>query len=132
MFQAPAAAPAVNRAPARPVWRLNGRQVTQDMFYAVQNAKKDGRRCFLDLLTLHDDEMDARPDECQNCLGAGYFILDVAMVGPLKEMPANTGTKGEDAQPVHLRPAWHNKAWWLVVREPFPCPLCNNRREVIL
>jgi hypothetical protein len=112
-----------NDRPPRPRFQLAGRQVTQEMFYTVERAKRDGRRVFFFDLTLHDDETITPPSACENCLGAEYLGLDVAMVGPLKETPKQTSD---------LRAAWHAKSWWLVARNLYPCPVCNPVREVQL
>lgn len=131
MYQAPVAMN-VNQAPARPKFRLWGRQVPQEMFYATQQAKRAGRRVFMDLLTLHGDDTQVLPGECDNCVGAGYFMLDVAISGPLKDMPAGGQGTADENPSVHLRPAWHANAWWLVARELYRCPLCNDKREIVL
>lgn len=132
MYQAPVAVAAVNRAPARPQFRLGGRMVTQEMFYAAQQAKKAGRRVFMDLLTLHGDDVRIREGECANCVGAEFFLLDVAIAGPLTDMPAAKQGTADENPSVHLRPAWHHNSWWLVVRELHRCPVCNNKQEIVL
>lgn len=133
MFQAPAATTTATRAINRsPQFRLGGRQVTQDMFYAAQQAKRSGRRVFMDLLTLHGDDTTVLLDECENCVGSGYFMLDVAMGGPYQDVPAGKQGTADEAPSVHLRPAWHANAWWLVARDLYPCPLCNKVRELVL
>lgn len=131
MFQAPAAT--VVKEPPRPVWRLAGRQVTQDMFYAAQQAKRSGKRCIF----VHAGESDITEaalsgEDCPNCGGFGHFALEVIVGGPFKDAPhGGQGTTDENPA-VHLRPAWHNKAWWQVVRDLFPCPVCNRKREIHL
>lgn len=129
MFQQTATATAVRPAPARPVFRLAGHVVTQDMFYAAQQAKRAGRRCFY----VHAGESDLRAgvtsdEDCENCGGFGHMALEVIVGGPFKNAPQ--GKQGNPA--VHMRPAWHNGAWWSVVRDLYRCPVCNNVREVNL
>lgn len=129
MFSAPATTtrPITRSAqpgqPPRPRWQLAGRDVTQEQFYAVQKAKQAGHRVFFVLLTLHDDDLSVPPGDCPNCLGAGYLGLDVTMVGPMVDKP------GDDKV---LRPAFHSGSWWLVAREFFPCPRCNDRKVIEL
>ena len=131
MFQTPSTT-TTQPAPARPKWQLAGRQVTQDMFYAVQNANRAGKRCLL--VTAGSSEISGpRSDEdCPNCGGFGHLALEVLMVGPLKDMPATQQGTADSAPAVHLRPAFHNKAWWLVARDLFNCPVCNGRKDIIL
>lgn len=115
--------PAGANQPPRPRWRLAGRDVPQEMFYAAEKEIRAGSHAFLAVLTEHEDEIRVGPDDCANCLSAGYLGLDVTMVGPLKDAPG--GDKG-------LRPAFARGAWWLVARSLFPCPQCNDRKVIEL
>ena len=131
MYQAPAAT--VNRAPARPKWHLAGRQVTQDMFYAVEQAKRAGRRCML--VTAGSSEIskfDMAEKDCPNCAGFGHMALEIIVGGPFQDAPQGQHGNENENPSVHVRPAWHNGAWWAVVRDLYKCPVCNNSREINL
>ena len=132
MFQTPTAT-ANRTAPARPVFRLAGKQVTQEMFYAAQQAKRAGRRCLLVTAGESDISKFTKSEEdCPNCGGFKYLALEVLVAGPLKELPATKQGSADEQPAVHLRPAWHNGAWWSVVRDLHRCPVCNPGREIVL
>lgn len=134
MLQAPAAtATGVQRPPARPKWRLAGHEVTQDMFYAAQQARRAGRRCFY--VHAGDNEISKftlSDEDCGNCGGFGHMALEVVVAGPFPNAPQGKQGSAEEQPAVHVRPAWHNGAWWSVVRELYDCPVCSNTREINL
>jgi hypothetical protein len=136
MYQQPATATRSTArpvtAPPRPKWQLAGRQVQQAMYYDADKAKKSGYRVSLLLLTLYEGSTETPPDECQNCLSAGYLGLDTFLRGPFQDMPQSKQGSADEVPTVHLRPAWHNGAWWQVAREMYLCPLCNSDREIQL
>jgi len=125
MFQAPVA---TTTQPARPTFKLAGHVVTQDMFYAVQQAKRARRRCIY--VSAGEPAVSPNIDSCANCGGFGYMALEVVVGGPFKDAPQGAQGSADENPTVHLRPAWHNKAWWSVARDLYPCPLCNDKRDV--
>jgi hypothetical protein len=138
MYQQPAT---VTRSTARPAapprikWQLAGRQVSQAMYYAADKAKKQGQRVYF--VTAGQSEMTSLPgatvdDYCANCLGFGRMALEVVMGGPFPNAPQGNQGSADKEPTVHLRPAWHNGAWWQVAREMYLCPLCNSDREIQL
>ena len=132
MYQAPVAN-TVNRAPARPNFQLAGRQVTQEMFYAVQQAKRAGKRCLFVTAGLSEiSKLELADEDCPNCGGFGHMALEIIIAGPFKDAPQGNYGSGDENPTVHLRPAWHNQAWWSVVRDLYRCPVCNNKREIVL
>lgn len=117
-----------------PKWQLGGRQVSQAMFYDAEKAKRSGRRVLLvsaggsDIgRALHDQE------DCANCNGFGQFGLEIIVAGPFENAPQGKGGNDDgEGVSIQLRPAWHNNAWWQVVRSIYHCPVCNDRREIVL
>lgn len=125
-------------APARPQngtaqkFMLAGHEVVQSMSIDARRAKAAGKKVYF--ITAGEAEMlKSRSDEdCANCGGFGHFALEVVMGGPFRNAP-NVSQGNEDEGPaLLLRPAWHNDAWWSVVRTMYDCPVCNGRREIIL
>ena len=124
--------------PARPPrFQLAGHDVTQEMYYAAQNAKRGGRKVWL---ILAEDGAALDPlgrirgvgaDDCPNCEGYGQFMLDIAAAGPFKDHP---GAVIADAKKGALPQSATYKAgaWWRVVRQIYPCPICAKTREVVL
>lgn len=125
------AAPRTHQQPAparKPKWQLAGREVNQAMFYEAEKAKRAGKRViFVSAGTTH---MGDSADDCPNCEGFGQFALEILIKGPFKTPPP--GKQGDEGNPVHLRPAWHNGAWYLVVRDIYLCPVCTGKDELPL
>lgn len=120
-------------APSRSRWQLAGRQVTQAMFYDAEKAKRSGRRVIF--VTAGESETTrfaGAGDDCENCSGFGTMGLEVIVAGPFQNAPQGKTGTADEAPVVHFRPAWHNGAWWQVVRSMYPCPVCNDSREVQL
>lgn len=140
MFQSPAVAtrtrpasrPAPGQSPQSPVFQLAGRRVTQTMFYAAHEAKRQGQRCFLVDAepTLAES---ARPGvrDCPNCNGFGKLGLEIVVGGPFEDVPAS-GERGEGAAKVYLSAVSHNGRWFQVVRSYCDCPVCSLTREIVL
>lgn len=127
MFQTPTA----TRQRTRPDFRLAGHQVTQEMFYAAERAKRDGRRCIMASAGVTELAGPLSDEDCPNCGALGRLGLEVIMSGPFKTPPPTKAPDPDKDDPVLLRPAWHNGAWWLVVRDVFPCPVCNKVSRAI-
>ena len=83
----PAARP-TQQSPARPKFMLAGRQVSQEMFYTAQAAKRDGQRCFLVTAEPSVVESVLPSAVCANCEGYGRLALEVAVGGPFEDVPA--------------------------------------------
>lgn len=124
--------------PSRPVeFRLAGRLVTQSMYSMTQNAKRGGRKVWL--VSADDPAGDnirgaiagVGDDDCPNCNGFGQFILDIAAAGPFKNHPGTVISDTETGATPQSATV-HNGAWWRVVRQVYPCPVCSPTREVIL
>lgn len=118
--------------PPRPVFRLCGRQVTQEMYYAAEQAKRARRRALLDNAGQSELTAAIADDDCDNCGGFGHLALEVVMAGPFRDFPQVKSGNGEEGAGVDLRPAFHNGSWWLVVRQLYPCPVCSNNRTIDL
>ena len=124
-------------APRSPRFRLAGRDVTQEMFYAAQNAKRAGRKTWLVMADdpAGDDLRGAIPGvgdgDCPNCNGYGQFVLDIAAAGPFRDHPGTTISDPEKGV-VPLSATYHGKAWWKVVRQIYPCPVCAKTKEIVL
>lgn len=136
MYQAPAAT-TTQRAPARPKFyfgKVRKLQVTQDLFYAAEQAKRSRRMCWLVDAGYSELTGVLSTEDCDNCGGFGHLALEVAMGGPFDTFPNVKGANGTaDKEPaVLLRPASHNGRWYLVVRDLYPCPVCNNNRVIDL
>lgn len=132
MYQQPATATRpIARAtstPPRPQWQLAGRRVTQSMYYDADKAKKAGRRVYF--VTAERSQMSelsgaAVDDDCANCEGFGQMALEIVVGGPFQNAPQGKQGSEDESPTVHLRPAWHNGAWWQVARESYPCPICK-------
>lgn len=112
---------------------LAGHEVTQSMSIDVRRAKQAGRRVIF--ITAGESEVTRwkSDDDCLNCGGFGHFALEVIMAGPFKNAPPTKGGGDSGDEPVLLlRPAWHNGAWWSVIRTMYDCPVCSTNREIIL
>lgn len=118
-------------------YRLAGHIVTQSMHMDVRRAKAAGKRVFF-VSAGEAEALHGRSDEdCENCGGFGQFALEVIMAGPFRNAPAGYRGKQEGeaegvATQLHTYPAWHNDAWWSVVRTIYKCPVCSDTREILL
>ena len=126
-------APTKPRTYPREEYRLAGRLVSQAMAEDARRAKQQGKRVIF-VSAGEAEALKGRSDEdCANCGGFGMFVLEVVVGGPFKNAPAGYRGKQEDEREtvstqLHTYPAWHNDAWWSVVRTTYPCPVCTGNK----
>lgn len=131
MYQTPTRNRPAAQPAAPPKFMLAGRQVTQSMYYAAQEAKRARQRCFL--ITAEESYIEnerVKSANCANCEGYGRLGLEIVVGGPF-EGPPTTGERGEGVSKIHLSIAWHN-GWFQVVRSYCDCPVCGSTREIML
>lgn len=130
-------APTKQRTFQEQEYRLAGHIVTQSMHMDARRAKAAGKRVIFVSAGEAEALRGLSDEDCENCGGFGQFALEVIMAGPFRNAPPGyrgvpDGEKEGVAEKLHTYPAWHNDAWWSVVRTTYPCPVCSNTREIIL